>query len=891
MVAPPTVSTSLEQELVDHARVLRGLARDLVGDRHADDLVQETALQALRAAPPRQQNLGAWLAGIVRHLASRHHRSERRRQRREQLAVRPEAEPAPTAAADREAFAQLTAAVLALPQPYQATILARYVRDLTPRQIAARTGVPVATVKTRLARALGLLRERLAREGLGRDWRAALGAAFGIDVLQPIAVTTTTGVLLMGAGAKLGLGGLAAALLAVAWWWGGERGSDARPVAAVDPASAAAAQQSVAGDAADRTAPRREELADPKAAVATVAVLRGRCVDTEGKPLAGCEVRARGVPGSPARVAAWQRDHGAFAWTDPQPAATGEDGTFVLRVPPTGPLAAEFAASAPGRAPATARWPQLDAGADVDLGDVALRREVRVRLHVVDAAGEALPDVGLSFRLDDNATEAAERRVGAITDAAGRAELVLAEGEHSISVSMINAWPKTLRVPGDAAEFDVELQLQGLRGVEFLGGVVLQKNGLPVANAFVIGGAAEDTEFYSTRTAADGRFVLGRPDGFPDVPQFLRCTADGHDTYVSPEPVPFGERNVQIVLEPGLAAEFHVRDAVTGAPVERFDLVLVRKEHRRYDRPSATGFHRGGIVCFDPLPRGSFELSVVPQDEALCASYFQPVHLADAAPAVVEVRLARAATRHVVVRRADGSPVGGARFELLDNATREERAHPDRNTNALTLEGWLNSAGSNHALLHQEGSTDERGEATLRGPADRLFAVRVMGAGNLPFVLCDVSLAAIGPLVLTVAQGARLRGTIGPASFLATLCDATPQPDIVRRRENEPLLQIVLSLAEDRTTTTVPVAPDGSFEATGLAAGTWSARFRGLCRTQLRPRGPGAGPRPGNGGRRRRTRRARHGPARHGRDPDRSARPLRGLDESWTACPVRAASG
>src|SRR5262245_64955979 len=98
-------------ELVAHARGLRALARDLAGDSDADDLVQETALQALRTAPPRAQHLGGWLAGIMRHLASRHHRSTRRRQRRERQAVRDDVQPEPKGNEDREAFAQLTAAV------------------------------------------------------------------------------------------------------------------------------------------------------------------------------------------------------------------------------------------------------------------------------------------------------------------------------------------------------------------------------------------------------------------------------------------------------------------------------------------------------------------------------------------------------------------------------------------------------------------------------------------------------------------------------------------------------------------------------------------------------------------------------------------------------------
>src|SRR5436190_8927224 len=108
----------LERELQQHAAALRGLAHDLVGAADADDVVQESALQALRSPPVRGGALGGWLAGIVRHVASRHRRGEARRVRREQAAAR---EPIGTdAGADEgDTLRLLTDAVLALPQPYR----------------------------------------------------------------------------------------------------------------------------------------------------------------------------------------------------------------------------------------------------------------------------------------------------------------------------------------------------------------------------------------------------------------------------------------------------------------------------------------------------------------------------------------------------------------------------------------------------------------------------------------------------------------------------------------------------------------------------------------------------------------------------------------------------
>src|SRR5260221_460142 len=203
----------VETELRTHTRALRALAAALVGEQHADDLVQDTVLQALQPHAQQPHSLRAWLATVLRYRAHKHRRSERRRQRREQLAARPEALPP----ADREVEAGdslrlLTDNVLALPLPYREVLLLRYLKDLTPTEIAARTGDPLATVKSRLQRGLALLRERLDRDAA--DWRPALCAAFGLERAAPVAAAalSTTGVLLMGTGVKLAIVGVAAAI-------------------------------------------------------------------------------------------------------------------------------------------------------------------------------------------------------------------------------------------------------------------------------------------------------------------------------------------------------------------------------------------------------------------------------------------------------------------------------------------------------------------------------------------------------------------------------------------------------------------------------------------------------------------------------------------------------
>src|SRR5262249_48612683 len=68
-------------------------------------------------------------------------------------------------------------AVLALEEPYRSVVLARYFRGWEPKRIAVETRIPLATVKSRLQRALALLPERLDRAPGGREaWGIALVA-------------------------------------------------------------------------------------------------------------------------------------------------------------------------------------------------------------------------------------------------------------------------------------------------------------------------------------------------------------------------------------------------------------------------------------------------------------------------------------------------------------------------------------------------------------------------------------------------------------------------------------------------------------------------------------------------------------------------------------------
>lgn len=178
MARPARDSSDRIAPLLDQQRWLRRLAATLVVDAAAaDDVAQETLRIALEQPPRDASHPRAWLATVARRVARRLGLAGASRIEREQQAAAREAQPAADEVVARaELQHAVSAALLALAEPYRTTLLLRFVDALPPRTIAARTGVPVETVRTRTKRGLELLRERLtaARGAPPRTWAPAL---------------------------------------------------------------------------------------------------------------------------------------------------------------------------------------------------------------------------------------------------------------------------------------------------------------------------------------------------------------------------------------------------------------------------------------------------------------------------------------------------------------------------------------------------------------------------------------------------------------------------------------------------------------------------------------------------------------------------------------------
>lgn len=179
--------------LLENDGFVRSLARAILTDESSvDDAVQQTWLAVLRAKHSEPRNFRIWLATVVRNAARDLRRRKDSRDRHEAAAARPEALGPMEAILEREAARRdVVEAVARLPEPYQTVILLKYYDQLPPRAIAAKLNIPVETARTRLKRALELLRTELAvrRGGNGNaamallpvaGWKFASGAATGV---------------------------------------------------------------------------------------------------------------------------------------------------------------------------------------------------------------------------------------------------------------------------------------------------------------------------------------------------------------------------------------------------------------------------------------------------------------------------------------------------------------------------------------------------------------------------------------------------------------------------------------------------------------------------------------------------------------------------------------
>ncbi|MGE3172193.1 MAG: sigma-70 family RNA polymerase sigma factor [Planctomycetota bacterium] len=482
---------------------VRRLCHSLVFDQdRIDDVAQDAWLAALENPPREAGAAPTWFGRVVHNLVRRRARDDARRQRREQASARSEALPSASEVLAREQQRRrVVDAVMSLAEPYRGTVLARFFEDLQPGEIARRRGIPAATVRSHLRRALEQLREHFDRQHGGdrRAWcllllpltRPAAGAGMGT-------VFSMTGALLM---MKLfGMAGaLALGLLGYLWWTDGEAALPEGPVsvasAAETPATAEVdrAAASVADAAVD--AERTRQPAGPATGFApqpaqVLAGMRGRVLEPDGTPAPDALVKVLGIDPSRFFTDMPGPDRGPSL---PQgQARTDQDGVFVIE----------------------GLWPdaQYLLHADYD-GD----NRTLVQLSTVPRAGEVrdVGDIQLTAKgaihgraVDDAGRPVAGAEVLGIDMPAALAAMLpfeLLEPRHGVMMSL----------PTPKAALDDEAVRSRMR--EYLAGELFLRTDLDRAEdltTVVIDGLpwAEEmwgaAPFARTRTGDDGGFVL-----------------------------------------------------------------------------------------------------------------------------------------------------------------------------------------------------------------------------------------------------------------------------------------------------------------------------------------------------------------------------------------------
>ena len=162
-------------ELYDrHNRMVYSLiVRILRSPADAEDVLQEVFVRVWTRAETYDERLGspaAWLVRIARNRAIDRFRSKRSRPDVEPAGETPVFETTPTTrpsdnpemmTADQATAGAVREAIAALPDAQRTLIEAAFFEGYTHQELAARYGVPLGTVKTRIRTGLIAMRERL----------------------------------------------------------------------------------------------------------------------------------------------------------------------------------------------------------------------------------------------------------------------------------------------------------------------------------------------------------------------------------------------------------------------------------------------------------------------------------------------------------------------------------------------------------------------------------------------------------------------------------------------------------------------------------------------------------------------------------------------------------
>ena len=776
------------QRLMDEAPYVRLLARQLIADE-ADDVVQQTWLQAIQHGGDRIVSPRAWLAQIVRNVATSLHRGRARQRHQQHTEGADDDEHLVPSSAElmqlEEQRRLLVAAVDRLPKHLRTVVLLRYFEGLAPRAIARRLDVPPMTVWNQLRRALQLLRERLDAEhgGQRRAWLLPLvpfatggnGMPWAGPALPALSASTVgIGVLAMTMKTKLLAATfvLLAATGALVLWATRDPvpGNPDLAVKAVDGASLETA--TVARDAAAATTTNtteRESVSPATADVATTGALVVRVRYGDDK------TPAEGVMVIVHRSAADPRVEGMRARSD----AAGTT---------------RFESLAAARYAVTTDRGWLGKRAEIRGGETTelayeLEPGLTVTGIVVDKVGTLVP--GALIEVAPLAHADADAEVLTTSGADGRFAVRAAPTESLVGARAAGHSSSRLYFlvgkAGNTAELRIELGPPG----GTVSGVVVDAQNRPVPDAvvrigrgstsgIVASGAGAEPIPALVRTDRDGRFfAIGLPPGEQPVSARSRGKAPWQGTceVAANLTVP-----LRIPLVDGATIQGTVRNAA-GEVAPRVEVEVGEWRELSHYRTITT-------------PEGRFELTGLPAGEVVLKAEHddfgkgeQRVQGVAGSTSSCDIKLSRGLELHGRVVDEQG-PVGKAMLEF---------------TCFGSGPGWWNFA-----------SSDAEGRFSVPNcPEGKMLSVRVQVQGYEVLQRKDID-PARGPVELQIRKAMPatvvIRGTVlGP--------DGQPLPNVM-----------VSAYRQGQSTRDgsgiKPTGPDGAFELGPLVPGTWVVTAR-----------------------------------------------------------------
>lgn len=538
-------SAPTAEELLAHTEWLTRLARALVGEAGADDVVQQTYEAALATGSTPRGAVRPWLGGVARNVARMATRGRIRRERREQAVPVHDEVPSPEQLLARAQVQQkVNRLVLELHEPLRSTLLLRFFEGLSAAEIARAQGIPAATVRSRLKDALDRIRAALDVEH-GNERRAWVGLLAPLPAVMSRGTRAVAGGgLIVSTFVKAGIAVVVVALLLagtrVAGLWGASPPSKPAPLAkaALPPRSAPPAE-AAAPAASPRELPALHDR-DPKGTIR----LEGQVIDEHDAPVAGATVAIDANP--------------------PIVVKTEADGGFVFE----GLLRRDYRleATAGDRYAGPARLRLTDKPEPVTL---RMRKGGRVEVTVTDRAAGA-PVAGAEVELRSWMSTLTWK---ATTNGQGVATLVGIGAGSSPLVVRAHGYAQAAMLLGTSGNPDVvERAALALAPGAALSGRVVDDKGAPVANARVFATNASeplpvvDPYRDAVACAADGTFSIAAVSAGT-----WRVTARAGD-YAPTTSAPFtvdGEHargGIELRLSAGAVVRGTVKDA-SGAPV------------------------------------------------------------------------------------------------------------------------------------------------------------------------------------------------------------------------------------------------------------------------------------------------------------------------------------